>query len=73
MMLQMTIIYVILPAPHGGLWSVDDLGTLSCGPCVEDFGLWLTLGRSPVQRDFGLWLTLGRCPVAPEWRTLVFG
>ena len=55
-------------APHGGLWSLADLGTLSIAPGVEDFGLCLTLGRwlqCPYVEVFGLWLTLSlryQCP-----------
>ena len=54
-------------APHGGLWSLADLGTLSIAPGVEDFSLCLTLDavRCPFVEVFSLWLTLGRCPIAP--------
>ena len=63
-------------APHGGLWSLADLGTLSIAPGVEDFGLCLTLGRCPgAPIGGGLWSLsdLGpKVPVPQAWRTLVF-
>ncbi len=47
MMLPKDNIVDPLSAPHGGLWSLADLGTLSIAPGVADFGLCLTLGRCP--------------------------
>ena len=63
-------------APHGGLWSLADLGTFSIAPGVEDFGLCLTLGyASRCPWCGGLWSLsdLGLCvPVPLAWRSLVF-
>ena len=55
-------------APHRGLWSLTNLGTLSIAPGMEDLGLCLTLGRwpqCPCVEVFCLWLTLAlryQCP-----------
>ena len=68
MIFQNDIIVEPLSSPHGGLWSLADLRTLSIAPGVEDFGLFLTLGRlpwCPYVEVFGLWLTLAlrnQCP-----------
>ena len=45
MMFQKDNIVDLPSAPHRGLWSLADLGTLSIVPGVEDFSLCLTLGH----------------------------
>ena len=62
-------------APHGGLWSFADLGTLSIAPGVELRSLTDLGTLAPLTLRGGIWslADLGpEVPVPLGWRTLVF-